>query len=111
MKKNPVVFLDHVLNSIKLLEEYTQSLSFDDFKSDYEKQDAVIRRLEVIGEAVRNLPEEFVEKYPNIPWRDIMDFRNVLIHQYFDVNIERVWETVQRDLPELKKKIQSIVIL
>lgn len=109
MRKSPIVFLDHVLDSIKLLEKYIYKLEYQDFFDNYEKQDSVIRRLEIIGEAIRNLPEEFLNTYPDIPWRDIMDFRNVLIHQYFDVNIKRVWETLQIDVPSLKKKIEAIL--
>lgn len=109
MRKSPIVFLDHIFESIKLLEEYVKGLKYDDFIENYEKQDSVIRRLEIIGEAIRNLPEEFLDKYPDIPWRDIMDFRNVLIHQYFDVNIERVWKTIEKDIPEFKKKIEKIL--
>ena len=109
MRKSPIVFLDHILNSLKLLEKYTQNLKYDDFVNNYEKQDSVVRRLEIMGEAIRNLPEEFLDKYPDIPWRDIMDFRNVLVHQYFDVNIKRVWETLQTDIPSLKKKMEAIL--
>ena len=103
-----MIFLDHIINSINLLEEYIQDLKYQDFVNNYEKQDAVIRRLEIMGEAIRNIPEEFLDNYPEIPWRDIVDFRNVLIHEYFDVNIERVWETIQKDIPEFKTKIEQI---
>ncbi len=103
-----MIFLDHIINSINLLEEYIQDLKYQDFVNNYEKQDAVIRRLEIMGEAIRNIPEEFLDNYPEIPWRDIVDFRNVLIHEYFDVNIERVWETIQKDIPEFKTKIEKI---
>lgn len=108
MRKSPIIFLDHILDSIKLLEEYILNLEYKDFESDYEKQDAVIRRLEVLGEAIRNLPEEFLDKYPEIPWRDIVDFRNVLIHEYFDVNVERVWRTIVEDIPDFKIKVEKI---
>ncbi|MEK7164226.1 MAG: DUF86 domain-containing protein [Patescibacteria group bacterium] len=108
MRKSPMIFLDHIINSINLLEEYIQDLKYQDFVNNYEKQDAVIRRLEIMGEAIRNIPEEFLDNYPEIPWRDIVDFRNVLIHEYFDVNIERVWETIQKDIPEFKTKIEKI---
>ena len=108
MRKSPTVFLEHITDSITLLEEYIHDLKYSDFIENYEKQDAVIRRLEIIGEAIRNIPEEFLDNYPEIPWRDVVDFRNVLIHEYFDVNLERVWNTIKTDIPDFKIKIESI---
>jgi len=68
-----------------------------------------LRRLEVIGEAVKNLPLDFREKYPNIDWKKIAGLRDVLIHAYFGVSLERIWVIVKDDLPDLKKKIKKIL--
>ena len=72
-------------------------------------QDALIRRIEIIGEAVKNLPREFRDRYPVIPWGDIAGMRDKLMHHYFGVDSEVVWRTVQDDIPELKKKIKEIL--
>ncbi len=106
MKKDPQVYLKHILDSIEAVEEYTKNLSEQDFFDSQEKQDAVIRRLEIIGEAVRNLPEDFREKYPEILWKKIAGMRDKLIHEYFDVDIELVWQVVKKDLMELKQDIE-----
>jgi len=72
-------------------------------------QDSIIRRLEVIGEAVRQVPEEFKKEHPDIPWRDIGDFRNVLVHEYFGLKIDRVWNVIHKDLPKLKERISQLL--
>ena len=70
---------------------------------------AVIRRLEIMGEAAKNIPEDFRNKYCEVPWKQIAGMRDVLIHGYFGVNLERVWIVVERDLPDLKQKISKIL--
>jgi len=65
-------------------------------------QDSVIRRIEIIGEAVRNIPWEIKQKYPDIPWKDIVGMRDILIHQYFGVDLKLTWKTVKNDIPKLK---------
>ncbi len=108
MKKDPQVFLKHILDSIESIEKYTHGLMEKEFYASSEKQDAVIRKIEVIGEAVRNLAEDFKEQYPNIVWRKIAGMRDKLIHEYFEVDLELVWEVTQKDLPILKENILKI---
>ncbi len=103
------MFLEDIVGSIAQIEQYTQGLSGEDFSQDRLVQDAVIRRLEIIGEAVKNLPEELRLKYPNVPWRQIAGLRNVLTHGYFGVNVERVWLVVEKDLPDFKVKIAQVL--
>ena len=86
MKKDPQVYLIHIMQSISAIEKYLQGVSKETFLESEEKQDLISRRLEIIGEAVKQLPEEFKNKHPDIPWRDIGDMRNILIHVYFDVD-------------------------
>ena len=69
----------------------------------------MLRRLEIIGEAVKNIPDDFRAKYPDIPWRQIAGMRDVLIHAYFGVNLRRVWKVIKEDLPEIKLKILKIL--
>lgn len=108
MKKDPQIFLKHILDSIDFVDKYTQGLSADDFYASTEKQDAIMRRLEIIGEAVRNIPEEFRKQYPEVIWKQIAGMRDKLIHEYFGVDIELVWAVVKKDLPQLREDIQKI---
>ena len=108
MKKDPLVYIDDIRDSIEAIKRYTAGLTKEDFFSSTEKQDAVYRRLEVIGEAANRLPDEFRNQYSLIPWHKIVGMRNVLIHEYDSIDLDRVWETIQRDIPTLEKHIKSI---
>jgi len=109
MIKDPKIFLQHILESIKRIEEFTKNISKEDFLKSTETQDAVIRRLEIIGEATKNLPEKFTQKYPEIPWNELARLRDKLIHGYFGVDLNLTFEIVKKDLPQLKKQISKIV--
>jgi len=108
MKKEILVYVEDVLESISKIEEYTKGISGEEFYGNTELQDAVLRRLEIIGEAVKNVPQEFRDKYPAIPWKKIAGMRDVLIHEYAGVIMERVWNVVIGDLPELKSRMLSV---
>ena len=108
MKKDPKVFIGHILESVHLIEKYVDQMSKEDFLKSVNIQDAVIRRLEIIGEAVKNLPLEFRDEYPDIPWRQIAGMRDVLIHAYFGVDLDLTWKVVKSDLPELERKVAGI---
>lgn len=106
MKKDPETFVGHILESIEYIESYTKAMSFDDFEGSVQLQDAVIRRLEVIGEAVKNIPEDYRERLGTASWKQMAGMRDVLIHEYFGVDLELIWKVVQRDLPQLKQLLE-----
>lgn len=109
MKKDPEIFLQHIVESIHLIEEYSLHLTPEKFQANYAMQDAIIRRLEIIGEAVKNIPISFKAKYPEIPWKQMAGMRDILIHEYFDVDLSLTWSVVQRELPPIKKKLLAIL--
>lgn len=108
MKRDINLFLGDILENIKDIESFSEGLTIKEFEKNKLKQNAIIRSLEVIGEAVKNIPDEFREKYPSIPWRDIAGFRDILSHSYFGVNMDRVWNIIEKDLPSFKKEIEKI---
>lgn len=110
MSKSIDILLGHIVGSIEGIESYLDGVSKEQFLVSEEKQDAVVRRLEVIGEAVKGIPEDFRQKHPEVPWRDIAGMRDNLIHEYFVVDLEEVWKTVTTDIIELKQKISTISV-
>ncbi|MBI4812715.1 DUF86 domain-containing protein [Candidatus Falkowbacteria bacterium] len=109
MIKDAKIFLKHILESIEFIEDYTKGLSEADFYNLMEKIDAVVKRLEIIGEAANNLPLDFRALNSHLPWQDMIDMRNLLIHEYFGVNKEIVWKTIKEDLPPLKEEIERLL--
>ncbi|MCX6778306.1 MAG: DUF86 domain-containing protein [Candidatus Micrarchaeota archaeon] len=103
--KEPKVFLAHILESINAIEGYVSGKNFYDFRGDTELQDAVVRRLEVIGEATKALPIAFKEKHREAEWKKAAAMRDILTHQYFSVDAKVVWETVKGDIPRFKKGV------
>ena len=102
MSRDPHLRLLDIIEACERLELYIENLDFSAFDSDLKTQDAVIRVFEIIGEAVKSIPDEWTEKEPDIPWRQIAGFRDVLAHSYFAVNSSVVWTAAIEKAPLLK---------
>lgn len=102
------VYIEDMLESIELIQNYLTSISEADFAVDIEKQDAVIRRLEIIGEACKQVLPHTKGKFPDIPWREMAGMRDVVIHQYFGVTVSLIWKVASRDLPSLKDSLLEV---
>ena len=109
MERDELAYLRHVLDAIRRIQEYVDGVDEQAFCNRSLIQDGVIRQLEIIGEAVKQLPDAFRERHPAIPWQDIAGTRDMLIHHYFGVNLGEVWMMVQRDIPVLKAEVAKII--
>ncbi len=109
MSKDYNIILLDIQKEILETQEFTEGMGFQQFEEDRKTQKAVIRGLEIIGEAMKRFPKEFQLKYPNIIWREWIDFRNVLIHVYHAIDLDLVWSCVHNELPELHKHISEIM--
>ncbi|MCQ6962494.1 HepT-like ribonuclease domain-containing protein [Methanolobus chelungpuianus] len=107
--KDPSVFIKHIIDSIERIEDFTNNKTKDDFLEDVQLQDATIRRIEIIGEASKNIPEDFKRRYGDVPWSEMARTRDKLIHGYFGVDLELTWDIIQQDLPDLKQKMNHIL--
>lgn len=109
MSKAPRVYVEHMLECVRLAREYTEQVTRDQFFASPQLQDAVVRRIEILGEAAKNLPAEFRTQHPQVPWRLITGMRDLLIHAYFRVDLDQLWQTVERDLPPLESQLKTIL--
>jgi len=109
MKRIIEDYLEDILKECDYLLDRSKNLTYEKFIRDEDLKRAFIRSLEIIGEATKKIPQETRMKYPDIPWRNIAGMRDKLIHEYFGISYEIVWETIKEDIPFLKQKIEEIM--
>ena len=108
-KREWKLFIEDILESIRLIKNYVENMGFDDFKNDRKTIDAVVRNFEIIGEASRFIPDEIKERYENADWKGIVGLRNRIAHEYFDISLSIVWHIVMKELPTLEDQMKEIL--
>lgn len=108
MQKDPSIYLEHIYDNISKIESFSKNITRKSLEKNVLKQYAIIRAIELIGEAVKNLPTTFKKKYTYIPWKEIVGTRDKLIHHYFGIDLNIVWIIINKELPKLKKEILKI---
>ena len=109
MKREMGDFIEDIIDAIRKAESFIKDVDYNKFTKDDKTIFAVVRALEIVGEAVKNIPNEARKKYPEIPWKDIAGMRDKLIHSYFGVNLERVWKAVKEEIPPLKPLFEKML--
>jgi len=109
MSKRPVdLLLNDIRNAIERVNEYTENLTLEAFSKDQKTIDAVVRNLEIIGEAANRLPEDFNASHTNIEWHKVVGLRHRIVHEYFGIDIQIIWQILRKDLPELHHKLFEV---
>lgn len=109
-KKNPIVYIGHIKESIDQILKYKKGISNpEDLKKKLKSRDALLMRIAIIGEATKRIPKGFCEEHSNVPWEDMAGMRDIIIHDYNELDDVRLWETISKDVPKLQKPIDEIL--
>ncbi|CAD6493581.1 MAG: hypothetical protein CHKLHMKO_00506 [Candidatus Argoarchaeum ethanivorans] len=108
-REDYILFIEDILTCIEKIERYTSNDSFEEFRGNDMAVDAVIRNFEIIGEAVKKIPEKIRLKYADVEWKEAAGFRDILIHDYFGIDLEAVWDTVRNNIPSFKKQVVKVL--
>ena len=109
--RNYRLYIKDINDAIKKIFTYSEGISFEKFAKDEKTIDAVVRNFEIIGEATRQLPQEIKNKYREVEWKALISFRNVIIHEYFGINLKIIWDIIKNELPSLEQEIKKILSL
>lgn len=107
-KRDPDLLIEDMLASIRKIEDYISGLDEDTFRQDEKTVDAVVRNLEILGEAARQLPPDFVARHQDVAWRQIAGLRNRIVHDYFGLDLEIIWQVLRENLPQLKSALETL---
>lgn len=109
MKRTYKMFIEDILEAMNKIERYIKDLDYEEFARNEMVVDAVIRNLEVIGEASKNVPESVRERYSEIPWKRMIGLRNIAIHEYFGIDLSIIWEIITKNIPETRSMIEKLL--
>ncbi|MDI6788708.1 MAG: DUF86 domain-containing protein [Planctomycetota bacterium] len=109
MKRDISIYLKDAIENMEQAEAFIKNITYNKFAKDRKTHYAVIRCIEVIGEAIKHIPESIRQKYPHVPWKDMAGMRDKVIHFYFGVNLKRVWQVVKNDIPRIKPHIKTVL--
>jgi len=107
-KRDQGLLVEDILEALRKISGYTAGMGQEEFQQDPKTIDAVVRNLEILGEATRQLPADFISRHPAVPWRQIAGLRNRIVHEYFAVDLEIVWQVIHHDLPQLAAQLESL---
>jgi uncharacterized protein with HEPN domain len=111
MKRDYKLYINDIRESIKQIEEYMNGISEREFMKDKKLQDAVIRRIEIIGESSRNIPRALKEKNKHVPWFEMSQFRDFIVHSYFDASLQRIWRASTENIKKIKEAMKKIALV
>jgi uncharacterized protein with HEPN domain len=109
MRRNITLYIKDLLENIKHAETFTENVTYEEFIKDKKTSYAVVRCIEIIGEAAKNIPDDVRESYPDIPWKKMAGMRDKISHFYFGIDMKKVWLAVKRDIPKIKPQIKKIL--
>ncbi len=108
MKRAVLDYINDILDGMIKAQEFVQGMSYEEFLQEVKTQFAVVRAIEIIGEATKNIPNSVRKKYPQIPWREIAGIRDKIVHEYFGLNLKVIWRTVKEDVPAVKPLFEKL---
>ena len=108
-KRDVLIYLEDIFESAELIEEYTMHISEGEFYQSSEKQDAVLYRIQIIGEAAKKVTAEHRKKWSHIPWKDITGMRDIIVHEYFGITLTMIWKVAVEDIPVIKLQVKDLL--